>query len=731
MKPILITIYIAVCLFASYAQNIGLRFFHLRPGDSAPITFRADRPFAFDQAKAFGGKRNLALSQYVPLYIYSPGEVDSCKKQMANFIAALSAPSPGGLKDAGALSAYVRKQFGVDLTPEGADLLVQYPGLKNLLEGMLAIENSVFDSKIVKEPGPLQGKATAEVRYPEPMGTVAYPAGRFLTVEQAREMLRRQAEKFFWQVDKKVLDQVSAIGSATLAPNLIYDQKENERRIEEIIQRYPSSVIHFDSGQVLVPARTTITEEDELLIAASREAEQRDFLSSVSWVGLAIILLTVLYYVALSKMTFTVRKGGLSHAIHFSVLLVCVLIFEAFLLFTSWPIYFLPIAFVHLVLVLLCQSWVSAASTTLMAATVAALISGRNIHSLIYFLAGSITALLASGKIWKRSQLVLPSALTGAVCGLMAVSFGVYWQGLRQAIPATFDPAVFLVGISKLSFVREGCWAAAGGLAAAPLAVMLLPLFEFFHHTSSTFQIETWTNLEHPILKELLNRAPGTYQHTMSVAGLAHAAAEAIGANVPLLRAGVYFHDIGKMTAPGYFTENQAGGANAHDELEAGESAKIIIGHVDKGLRIGRKAGVPKKVLDFISQHHGTTVLEYFWEKARRSSPDARPDENNFRYPGPKPQSKEAAILMLVDAVEAASRTLPEHSRAAVEALVRHIIEKRIDDGQFDECDITTEELARGRNSLIDAVSAAFHSRVLYPWQEEAGSHHRPAAGRN
>ena len=728
MKPVLITIYIAVCLLACYAQDINLTLFRLKPGDSAPITFRADRPFAFDQAKAFGGKRNLAVSLYVPLYIYSPGEEESRGKELANFIAALSAPGPGGLKDGAALVAYVQKQFGVALTPEGAALLVQYPGLKNLVEGMLAIENSIFESKILKASGPLKGKATAEVRYPAPMGTVAYPASRFLTVVQARRQLRVQAEKIFFQVDKNVLDQVSAIVSATLAPNLVYDQKENEGRIEEIIQRYPSDVIHFDTGQVLVPARKTITEGDELLIAAGREAEQRDFLASVSWVGLATIILASLYYAALSKMTPMLSKGTLSFSIHFTVLIASVLLFEAFLLFTSWPIYFLPIAFVPLVLILLGQSWICTASTTLMAATVAALISGRNIQSLVFFLSGAITALLTSGKIWKRSQLFAPAAATGAVCGLMALSFGLYWQGLRQVIPVGLDPAAILLGVSSLPFFRDGVWAAAGGLLAVPLTIILLPLFEFALGAVSIFRIEAWTNLEHPILKELLNSAPGTYQHTMSVAGLAQAAGEAIGANVPLLRSGVYFHDIGKMTAPGYFTENQAGGPNPHDQLEPEESSKIIIDHVITGFRMGKKAGAPQKILDFISQHHGTSILEYFWEKAKRSGPDAGPEEKNFRYPGPKPQSKEAAILMIVDAVEAASRTLPERSRAAFEALVRHIIEKRVDDGQFDECDITTEELARVRAALIDAVTVAFHSRVLYPWQEEAQGRRPPAA---
>jgi putative nucleotidyltransferase with HDIG domain len=205
----------------------------------------------------------------------------------------------------------------------------------------------------------------------------------------------------------------------------------------------------------------------------------------------------------------------------------------------------------------------------------------------------------------------------------------------------------------------------------------------------------------------------------MSVANLAQTAGEAIGANVPLLRAGIYFHDIGKMADPEYFVENQSGGVNPHDGLGALESAGIIMGHVKKGMLMGEKARLPQAILDFIPQHHGTQVVEYFWNKARQNGPEIQESEENFRYSGPKPQSIETAILMIADAVEAASRTLPEHTRAAVEALIRHIIEKRVEDDQFDECKITTEDLARVRVSLVDSLEAAFHGRVQYPWQEK------------
>ncbi len=711
-------VFIVVALFACWAEDLYVSLGRLKPGDSAPITFRADRPFDFDQAKAFGGERNLALSQYVPLYIFSSANADLGKKKMQDLIATVSDARKKGQMDAGALAGYVKKEFGVELTWDAAKQLTDYPELQNLLEGMLAIENTIMQRRILEEYEPLRGKGTAEVLYPQPVGTVAYPASEFLTLEKAREILRKQADQVFWQVDQQVLAQVVAIASAALSPNLKYDRKENDRRIEEIMHRYPSKVIHYDPGEVLVSARNTLTEEDVLLLAANRQVEEKDFYASVSWVVLTIVILTVLYAMVLSRGGL-LRRGDLSNSLHFAVLTMSILLFEAFLLFTPLPVHALPIGLIPLVLIMLDQSMVAAACTTLLGAAVAGLICGRNVQIFIYFIVGGLTALLASRKIRRRSQIIMPCAAAGAVCGLMAISFGLDWQAFSWALPGPTGSVASVLAVPGSALLRDAGWAVLGGLCAGPLALAVLPLLELVLRTTSTFKINTWTNLEHPLLKELLNAAPGTYQHTMSVANLARAAGEAIGANVPLLRAGSYFHDIGKISDPAFFVENQSAGANPHDGLDPLESARIIIDHVNKGILIGEKAKLPRIVLDFIPQHHGTQVAEYFWNKARQNGLKDQISEEHFRYRGPRPQSIEAAILMIVDAVEAASRTLPEKTRAAVEALVRHIIEKRIEDDQFDECKITTEDLARVRGSLVDTLEAAFHSRVQYPWQEE------------
>jgi putative nucleotidyltransferase with HDIG domain len=283
-------------------------------------------------------------------------------------------------------------------------------------------------------------------------------------------------------------------------------------------------------------------------------------------------------------------------------------------------------------------------------------------------------------------------------------------------------PAVTMAGLMELyrhPLVYHLIWAFVGGMAAGPLTLILLPVLEFSWHTASAFKLNRYSDLQHPLLKRMFTEAPGTYQHSMTVAYLAQSAGEAIGANTLLLRIGAYYHDIGKMSNPRYFIENQFNGENPHDYLDAHESADLIVNHVKKGVKLGLNARLPKAVVDMILQHHGTQIMEYFYHLAAKSNPQSAVNEKHFRYPGPKPQSIEAAILMIADAVEAASRSLQEPTRKKFEKMVRLITVKRIADGQFSDCFLTTRDIERITRTLVDSLEASFHSRIRYPWQEK------------
>ena len=226
-------------------------------------------------------------------------------------------------------------------------------------------------------------------------------------------------------------------------------------------------------------------------------------------------------------------------------------------------------------------------------------------------------------------------------------------------------------------------------------------------------------DVQHPLLQELVRRAPGTYNHSINVASIAETASDAIGANGLLVRVGAYFHDIGKMLKPAYFVENQGPDGNRHETLQPAMSTLVIIAHVKDGADLARRHHLPQSIIDFIEQHHGTTLVEYFYRREAqrlKEDPDAGElDETTFRYPGPKPQTKEAAVLMLADVVESASRALVDPTPARIESLVHDLAMKRLLDGQFDECGLTLSELRTIEDSLVKSLTAVYHGRVKYP----------------
>ncbi len=278
---------------------------------------------------------------------------------------------------------------------------------------------------------------------------------------------------------------------------------------------------------------------------------------------------------------------------------------------------------------------------------------------------------------------------------------------------------------SWTSLLTDGFTVALWSIIAGSLMTVLLPTVEKMFGVETDLSLIELGDPAHPLLQELIRRAPGTYNHSITVASLAEAAAESIGARGLLVRVGAYFHDIGKMLKPQYFIENQSKGDNRHDSLVPAMSTLVIIAHVKDGADLARQNRLPDSIIDFIQQHHGTTLVEYFYRQANQKKVQEDPDsgaldESSFRYPGPKPQTREAGVLMLADAVESASRVLKEPTASRIENLVHEISMKRLLDGQFDESGLTLEDIRKIGESLVKSLTAVYHGRVKYPDQETA-----------
>ncbi len=327
------------------------------------------------------------------------------------------------------------------------------------------------------------------------------------------------------------------------------------------------------------------------------------------------------------------------------------------------------------------------------------------------------------------------------ISGLIATAFAArVAQGLRRRtqlirvglLIGLFQMASLTVMIPADS-VMAGKWVlmcVCSGLGAALLTLLFLPLCESLFGVTSNMTLLELSDLAHPLLQRLAFEAPGTYHHSLMLANLVQAAADSIGANSVLARVGAYFHDIGKITKPGYFAENIRNGETPHSELTPSMSALLVMAHIKEGLSLAMLHKLPRPIMDMIQQHHGTGLVFYFHHKAGKLAQaesqtstgrgrNTTVDESSYRYPGPKPASREAAIIMLADSVEAASRSLEKPSPAAISELVDRLINARFEDKQLDACDMTLAELSKIKRAFVFCLSNMLHSRIAYPKAEE------------
>ncbi|MGB4054205.1 MAG: HDIG domain-containing metalloprotein, partial [Dysgonamonadaceae bacterium] len=303
----------------------------------------------------------------------------------------------------------------------------------------------------------------------------------------------------------------------------------------------------------------------------------------------------------------------------------------------------------------------------------------------------------------ERSQLIQSSFFILITYILVYLGLTLYAEGDIKQV----DGMILVYFLINFIFIR--------------FSYLLVYIFEkSFGFISGVSMVEL-ANINKPLLKELSEKAPGTFQHSMQVSNLATAAASKIGANASLVRTGALYHDIGKMVNPAFFTENQGSGINPHAGLPFEESARIIINHVKDGVKIAKQNGLPQQIVDFIETHHGTSVPKYFYIQWKNVNPGKEIDEEVFRYPGPNPFSKETAIVMMADAVEASSRSLAEYSEESFRDLVNKIIDDQVNEGYFKKAPITFRDIETVKEVFVDKLKTIYHTRIAYPELKAGG----------
>ncbi len=328
-----------------------------------------------------------------------------------------------------------------------------------------------------------------------------------------------------------------------------------------------------------------------------------------------------------------------------------------------------------------------------------------NFYLFLTMAAGATTCCFCLKEIRTRIKLLQVSTLAAIIVFITAAALNFLSQDLNTA-----------------NIVRDSAFHAGITLVVGVLIQGLLPLIEKAFRIATSMTLLDYSDANQRLLKRLHMEAPGTFSHSLLIGSIAEAAAEAIGRNGLLCRVGAYYHDIGKINKAGYFIENELGSASRHKELSPTMSHLIIVGHVKDGIEMAKEYGLPSVLRQFIETHHGTTLIEHFYNEAKKQkTKNAKgkaaeaPSESEFRYPGPKPRIKEAAIVMLADTVESAVRSLPEVTPTKIEAVVRNMAMKRLQDGQFDECDMSLRELSQIEASISKTLAAHYHGRIVYP----------------
>lgn len=474
--------------------------------------------------------------------------------------------------------------------------------------------------------------------------------------------------------------------------------------VEPVMVRYPQ-------GRVIVARGAVITKDAHALMAAEQEARDASATAAARWssAGGALAFSTLL------------TAGGAGYVLTFfprqrrratRMLAVTVLLALGLVIAVAGGV-FNPgrLAVVSLGPVVLCAMLLAVAydqRTALAIVSLQAILIVASLQQgagfLFAALAGAGVAIWRLKDVRHRNTIIYAGAIAG---GVMAAALSAV--GLLNFSPSS---AMF----SQLVF--DGLLALLAGLLAGFITLGVLPLVERAFDVTTGMTLIELRDPKQPLLRELQQRAPGTYSHSLTVATLAESAAEAIGADSLHVYVGALYHDIGKANKPDYFVENQQGALSRHEKLSPAMSLLVIVGHVKDGLELAREHNLPRSLHHYIESHHGTTLVEYFFHAARKRADEEdaeAPSEMEYRYPGPRPRTKEAAILMICDATESASRAMSDPTPARIEALVQEIAHKRLADGQFDDCELTMRELSLIEASIVKSLSSIYHGRIAYP----------------
>lgn len=497
---------------------------------------------------------------------------------------------------------------------------------------------------------------------------------------------------------------VYELSAPMVVPTLVLDQVETARRKEESAKAISPIKGKLLAGEIVVEAHTRVTEQDAEELRSLREAYAaramagHDVGSFLPVLGHLLWIVLFLGLVAgfLVAMAPTTLRSPSDTALMILVLAIGVAASYGIRWPLEGPAGLVPLAIVAMLATIFFDEGVGFGLTIL-----AFLMAGShfrfNVAGLVPPLVGAFAAVFRLRQLRKRRDFYLTALWIFAAASLACLPMG-------------------LLSSSDLRTLLRMIGYSAVNAAVSSIVVMVaLPVLESLFHRATDLRLLELSDMNHVLLRQLALNAPGTYQHSMIVGNLAEAACETIHANALLARVGSYYHDVGKITKPEYFAENQSFNENPHDKLSPKMSALVIASHVKEGLKLAVQEGLPPVIVDFVAQHHGTTSISFFYKKMKEQNPDARIDLEDFSYPGPKPATRETAVVMLADACEGAVRSLQEPTATRIRQVVEKVIHERLIGGQLDQSNLTFRDLEKIRESFLPLLVSVHHHRVKYP----------------
>ncbi|MEW6684668.1 MAG: HDIG domain-containing metalloprotein [Candidatus Edwardsbacteria bacterium] len=598
------------------------------------------------------------------------------------------------------------EKWGMPLSKSTISVLLGYENLKGLKREVRATITEILNKGLLPIlPSEVQTLGIKGL-LKRPAGNIEIKLEELFNLESVRFKIRTKSAEIF-PASLQLQKAFEELTVSLLSPNVLVEQKETERLRQVAKESVPVSSGTVKKGEKIIGAHEQVGLEEIQKLRSLRFQLEKLSLEERGWgpslpffsrfLFLAIVVFVLLFWLYHFRPQIFAEDRFL---VLISVIILLTLLMTKVIVWQEISPYLIPLAYASILITLLLELS-TALFLTVLLSLLAGFLANFNFSLTVLGLVGGMVVAYSVRHLRHRYEFFLS---IGLLCLVNLVVIVI----------------LEIIRYSSFSKIFEFCKSGVGnGLLTGFLVMGTLPILEIVFRTTTAWGLLELADLNHPLLRRLSVEAPGTYQHSLLIGSLAEAAAESIGVDSLLARVSAYYHDIGKLRKPEYFIENQVGIKNRHDHLSPKMSSLVVISHVKEGLDFGKKARLPQPLLNCIAQHHGTTLLKFFYHKALRMNPsETKILASDYRYPGPKPQTKEIGIVMLADSVEAASRALRQPTPDRLQKLIKMIITEKFNEFELDDCALSLQDLHKIGETFLPILAATFHPRVEYESEE-------------